>query len=137
MLHLLAVAAVGTVCHVLDSLPANAVCMEGTYPLFFSEELANAESPNGEADAYEYGPYTLWLARNHSFAQVNQTTHPTCPSHTWDVAIIVNHNQSEPICINGTYPLFTTSCAANAFSPVNQSRPEVYGNYTLFIPEPE
>lgn len=132
----------------LDILPTLPVCINGNWPLFKTQMLANMASSDGSSHAMTFGDYTLYMpdgsypdkampgggghsGHNHRLLMGSMAM---CPWYAID-ASGVHSLSADPFCAFGNSPLYKTSALANAASPDGTNHPHMEGNFTVYMPD--
>ena len=140
----------------LDCLPDEPVCVDGVYPLFKSQSLANAyQEGDGSSHVHEVGSYSLYMPNgdycpkrmggqdmcashdhDHSGHHHRRAESMSCPSGSIDGSGIAALPETA-VCIDGYYPMYKTSTLARAASPDSPptAHSHTWGDFTLFMPD--
>ena len=116
----------------LDSLPDVGVCIDGIYPLFKTEMLANMASSSNSAHEMVAKGHTLYMP-NGMYPNMQMTSGQPCPSVAIDATAIAEL-PAMALCIGGYWPMYKDSALAIAASPEGTTHSHTWGNWTLYMP---
>jgi hypothetical protein len=115
----------------LDALSESPVCADGVYPIYRTELLATAASPESSSYSLRIGVYTAYMPLGMS-TPVSMSRGVQCPEGLRDATGIFRLPLSA-LCIGGNYPLFTTEEAAVGASLDGIAHSASFGQYTFFM----
>jgi len=116
----------------LDALPESPVCVDGLHPLYRTQTLAMAVSPESRSHSLRVGMYTAYMPVGMSMG-VSMNHGVPCPKGLRDATGVFELPLSA-FCVGGNYPLFTTDGAAVDASSDRIAHSESFGDYTFFMP---
>lgn len=120
----------------LDALPDGPVCADGVWPLYSTDELADAASPLNTSHAHAVGAYSVYMPNGLSGA--NMIHGGPCPEGSVDASAVFTLPLTA-FCVACNFPLYTNRDAAVAASPFGMAHGMTFedksgSTYTFYMP---